>query len=777
MTEAIGKPIRRVEDARLLTGKGRYTSDIDLDGQAHGYVLRSTHPHAILRGIDTAAAKAAPGVLAVLTAEDYAKDGYGEIPHGANPTDLLDPTVPSLANKNGDPVYESRFPVLADDKVRHVGQPVAFVVAETAAQARDAAERVEVDYEPLPAVVDAREAVKPGAPQLFDDAPGNVVLDMERGDKEGVEAAFAKADHVVEMEFISQRVAQAPMEPRVGVADYDPDSGRLTLYADSQGVFVFKMWLAKVFGMDPEKIHTLSHDVGGGFGARNFPYAEHMLLAWTAMRLKRPVKWQGERWESFASEMQGRDFTSKVKLGLDKDGKFLALHVDHLANVGGYTWSYVPLSNGMRLITGCYKFDAAVLTARAVVTNTVPTGPYRGAGRPEAMFNIERIIDIAARKTGLDRLELRRKNMITADDLPFTTALGLPLDSIDLPANMEKTLQMADWDGFPARKTESKARGKLRGIGFASYFETPTGAPMEWTKVVVDPKGEITADIGTGPSGQGHETVFAQVLAEKLGVAFDDVHVSTGDSDRIKFGGGSHSVRSMRLGGMVLTLASENIIDKGTRIAAHVLEAAEADVEFGEGQFRVKGTDKTISLFEVAQASLDGNAPDDLTGGLDGIGEFNGRLRAYPAGAVVAEVEIDPDTGGVEILRYTQVDDIGRVINPLLAEGQVHGGIAQGVGQALMEGQIFDPKTGQIVAGTFMDYAMPRADDFPRYDTAFSEILASSNPLGVKGAGESGTTPAPAVTINAVADALSEYGVLHVETPATPLRIWQAIHG
>ena len=777
MEMGIGQPVRRVEDQRLLTGNGVYTDDVNLEGQAHGHVKRAEMAHAEITAIDVAAAKEAPGVLLVLTAKDYAEDGLGEMPYISNPAGLFQPEVPSLANRDGAPMFQSPLKVLADDRVRFVGQPLAFVIAETADQARGASDLIRVDYAELPVSVDLSDAMQPGAAEIWKGAPGNIAVDMEKGDEAATDAALAPASHVVEVELVNPRVAQVPMEPRVSVASFDTAAGTLFMHADSQGVFNYKMMLSRVFGMEPASIHVVTTDVGGGFGARNFIYPEHVLIAWGSMRLGRPVKWRAERWECFASDMHGRDFRAHMTLGLDADGHFTALKIKLLSNVGAISMAYVPLSNAGWTSTGCYHFDNAYLNGIGVFTNTVPTGPYRGAGRPESIFNIERTIDIAAKRLGMDRVELRRKNMVPADKLPFNSAFGVPWDNVDFPGNMQAAQDLAGWDGFEARRKDSEARGRLRGLGLANYFETPTGMPRERADVTVHGSGSISAVIGTGPTGQGHETVFAQVLCERLGVDFGAVRISLGDSNQIVVGGGSQSVRSMRLGGTVLSWASDAIIEKGKRIAAHALEAAENDFEFEAGAFTIKGTDRSISLFEVAAAAESGNAPEDLQGGLDGTGYVEKRLPAYPAGCAIVEVEVDPETGHVTLVDYAQIDDCGRVINPLLAEGQVHGGIAQGAGQALMEGPIHDRQSGQIVAGTMLDYAMPRADNFPPFRIDFSEIPSASNPLGVKGVGEGGTTPAPAVIVSAIVDALKHTGIENIEMPVTSERIWRALTG
>ena len=775
MEMGIGKPIRRVEDQRLLTGNGLYTDDVNLEGQAYGHVVRATLPHADIKNIDKSAASVAPGVLAVLTAEDYQADGGLEIAYIANPAGLFDPEQPSLSNPDGSPVFKSPTWPLASDRVLFVGQPVVFVVAETTAQARDAAELVVIDYDSLSATADLRDAILPDAAQIWEGAPGNIAVDQERGDKAAAEAALAEAAYVVEVDLTNPRVAQVPLEPRVSVASYNAFDNTIFMHADSQGAFNYKVLLSRTLDLPMENIHVKTTDVGGGFGARNFIYPEHVFIAWASKRLGRPVKWRGERWESFASEMQGRDCRAVMTLGLDEKGTFSALKVQLKYNVGAISMAYVPLSNYMWVACGCYKYGATYLRGQAVFTNTPPTGPYRGAGRPEAIFNIERLIDVAATRTGIDRIELRRRNMIGSSELPYRTGLGLPVDCVDFPGNMAKALDQAGWDGFEARRNDSEVRGKLRGIGLANYVEAPTGMPRERTDVTVDGAGEVRAVIGTGPTGQGHETVFAQVLHSRLGVPFNSIRLLLGDTEKMLLGGGSQSVRSMRLGGTVLSWASDEIIAKGRRIAAYVMEVAETDVEFNAGIFVIKGTDRVLGLYEVAQVAESEAVPEEMRGPLTGAGFIETRLPAYPAGCTVCEVEVDPETGRIEIVDYSQIDDSGKIINPLLSEGQVHGGIAQGIGAALMEGGLHDRGSAQLVAGTMMDYAMPRADDFPEFRLQFSEIPASSNPLGVKGVGEGGTTPAAGAVTNAVVDALKSYNVEDVEMPLTAERVWRAL--
>lgn len=765
MPEGIGAPVRRVEDARLITGHGVYSDDVNSPGQAYAYFLRSPYAHALIGRIDTSAAAAMPGVVGILTGADYKVAGFTGIPHLANPADMLDASIPALNGRNGTSAYMCPNLPFATDKARFVGDVIGVVVAESLAAARNAAEAVEIDYEMLPSVVETVDAIKDGAPQLWEGAPGNVAFDVEKGDEAGAAAAFAKAKHVVRARIVSPRVQIVPMEPKGAVAQFDPD-GRLLFQGGTQGANFVKMTLGRIIGLDQEKIRVITRDVGGAFGIKHNVCPEWMGIVLAAKIFGRPVKWMADRSEAFASDYQGRDFVTDAELALDADGRFLALKVDHLFGVGAYTVSYVPMANGWRVTAGCYKYDAVYYRNRGIVTNVSPTAPYRGAGRPEAIFVIERLVDIAALQIGMDRIELRRRNLVRPADLPMINGSELPFkNDIDFPANMEAALVQADWAGFEARAAESKGRGKLRGIGIATYVETPTGAVVERTDVTINSDGTATLVIGVGPSGQGHETVFAQVLSDKLGIPFEAIKTVIGDTDIVKEGGGSHSVRSMRLGGTVVVGASQKIVEEGKQRASQMLEAGVSDIEFSNGIFRVKGTDRSVSIFEIA-------AKEPLAA-TDRIAK---RIPAYPCGAAICEVEIDPDTGGVAIVDYSTVDDVGRTINPLLVEGQVRGGIAMGIGQALMERASYDRDSGQLLTGSLMDYALPRARDTLRYRTTLRDMIAESNPLGVKGAGESGSTPAPAAVVNAVVHALRDYGIKHLDMPATAEKIWRAIH-
>ena len=772
----IGKPVLRKEDRRLLTGLGKFTDDAFVPGEAYGVVVRSPHAHGIIVRTKTTAAENSAGVMGVLTANDYIADGLKPIPNVPNPAHAIDVTQPAFFNSDGSPVFQSDHWPLARGKVRHVGEPVAFVVAETLVTALDAAERVEVTYEPLPAVTDVRRALEKDAPILWDAAPGNICVDPPLGDGSAVEKVLRQADHVVEMELTNNRVTAVSMEPRVGIGIYEEGSGRHTLIAGSQGSHALKRQLTTLLGCTPDRVRVVCEDVGGGYGMRNWLFPEFALVVWAAKRFSRPVKWLGTRSESFVSDMQARDLVTHAKLAINASGRFLAIDVDHLSNIGGHTMSFVPLSNGVFLIASIYDIPNAHVRARAVLTNTVSTGPYRGAGRPEAMFNIERLIDVAANGLGIARVEVRRQNLIPQKSLPYTNPVGMTYECGAFQDNMETALKLADWSGFVNRQTVSEGRGKRRGIGFSNYIETPVGFPREQVKITVDPKGRVIADVGTQNHGQGHETSFAQVVADRLSIDFDSVHIFNGDTNRLVDGGGTHSNRSKRLAGTLLLKASEAIIERGNVIAAHILEAAFGDIVYSGGNFFVDGTDRKISLFEVAKQAEGLSLPEDLSGVLTNEQHFHGRIPAFPTGCAVAEVEIDPETGHVSLEAWSAFDDVGRLINPLIVEGQIHGGIAQGIGQALCEDIAYDDATGQPSGGSFLDYCLPRADNFPSFQTGHADNAPTAgNPLGVKGGGEGGTTPALGALINAVLDALRPLGVTQVEMPATPYRVWQAI--
>ena len=769
----IGEPVRRKEDFRLLTGRGRYHDDFSLPGEAHAVLLRSPYAHARIRAIDSAAARAMPGVLAVLTGADYAADGLGPIPHAPSLMRAPDLT-PRLRDRA--PVVTPHYP-LPQERVRFAGEPMAIVVAETREAAKDAAERVAVEYEELPAVVQAADAIAPGAPGLWQEAPHNICLDIETGDRAATEAAFARAAHVVRLETHIQRVTGVPMEPRTALAAFDPASESYTLYSGSgRGVAKMRLDLAQVLGVPPERVRVLCEEMGGNFGTRNLFYPEFALLPWAARRVGRPVRWTSDRSETFLSDYQGRDLTVAAELALDGDGKFLAVRGRNLSNLGAYPAAFVSLQKGLGLVSSVYEIGAGFFHGTAAVSNTVPTSPYRSAGRPEVIFVIERLIDLAADRLGIDPAELRRRNLIPPFREPHANPLGLVYDSGDYDAAMDTALRLADRPGFAARRAASRERGKLRGLGLANYVEITSGSPRERTEITVFPEARVELVMGTMASGQGHETSFAQLVAEWLGVPFEAVGYVAHDTARVVAGGGSHSGRSMKFAATIIGKASDEIIEKGRRIAGVVLEAGEADIEFARGRFRIVGTDRELGLFEAAAAAASRtDLPPDLQGPLAAVCDETAPVASFPFGCQVCEVEVDPETGAVEILRYSAVDDVGRAVNPLILHGQTHGGIAQGVGQALLEDCRYDPQTGQLLAGSFMDYAMPRADTLPALATELSEVPSPANRLGVRSGGEGGTTPALAAVVNAIVDALSELGVSHIEMPATPERVWRAI--
>src|SRR5580658_2037763 len=771
MQVRIGDAVHRKEDARLLVGRGCYSDDINLPDQAYAAVLRSPHAHALIRAIDVKAARAMPGVLAVLTGRDARVDGLKPIPHPCAPGTAPDIV---LKNRDGSAVPAAPHHILPADRVRHSGTAVAFVVAETVAAAKDAAERIIVDYEPLPAVTDAKAAVDENAPRLYDDLP-NIMIDAEVGDAAAVADAFARAAHVTRLDTWINRVTGVPMEPRAAIGIYDPASGRYTLYAGSGGIVRQKRELAAILGVPEEAVRVIAREIGGSFGTRNSFFPEFALVAWGSRRIGRPVKWTCERQESFVSDYMGRDLTVSAELALDADGKFLALRSRNLSNIGAHSGSYVPLVKGVGLATSGYRIPAAHITARAVLSTTMCTTPYRSAGRPEVIFVIERLIDKAAQEHGFDRVALRRRNLIAQSEFPYKNPQGITYDNGNYRAVMERAMELGDWKGFKKRRAEAKKRKKLRGIGLCCYLETTGGYPRERADITVHSSGRVDVVVGTLSSGQSHETTFAQCVAEWLDVPFDDVYVNESDTDIVKEGGGSHSARSMRLAGIVMGNASDLVVEKGKKIAAHMLETAEDDIAFAGGRFTVKGTDRSVGIFDVAAAANGKDVPEDLRGPLAATSDETIKQLGFPYGAHVCEVEIDPQTGNLDLVRYTAVDDVGRAINPMVVDGQTHGGAAQGIGQALWECCSYDAQ-GQLLSASFMDYAMPRADYLPSFTTDISQVLTPTNRLGVRGAGEGGTTGALGAVVNAVVDALAEFGVTHIEMPVTPERIWRAIN-
>ncbi|HSF07715.1 MAG TPA: xanthine dehydrogenase family protein molybdopterin-binding subunit [Methylomirabilota bacterium] len=770
-SQGVGKPVRRQEDARLVRGHGCYSDDVTLPGQAYACFVRSPHAHAWIRHIDGTGAVKVAGVLAVLTGADAVADGLGPIPHRPVPTN---PHEVPLRSRDGSAFFLSPHRPLPADRARFVGEAVAMVIAETPAAARDGAERVTVDYEPLPAVVASVDAAAVGAPVLWPEAGSNVCVDSEAGDAAAAEAAFARAAHVVRLQTRVNRVTGVPMEPRAALGVWDEASGRYTLYAGSGGSVRIRSDLAGTLGVPESAVRVVARDVGGNYGPRNACYPEFALVAWAARRLRRPVKWTGDRREGFLTDYQARDLVSQLELALDAEGRFLALRGVNISNVGAHGVSFIPLAKGVGVLPSVYHIPAAALRGRGVLSNTAPTYPYRSAGRPEALFVLERVIDLAARQHGFDRVELRRRNLVPATAMPHRNPLGLLYDSGDYRAAQDRAIVLADWASFEARRAEARQRGRYRGIGMANYLEINTGVPRERAEITVQPEGRIDVVIGTLSAGQGHETSFAQLIAEWFGVELGQVRLITGDTDVVSVGGGSHSGRSMRLGAVVMARASDQIVERGRRIAAWLLEAAEADIELVRQRFTVKGTDRSVGLFEVAAAGWRPDAPDGVRGALTGVGDETMSVPSYPYGCAVCEVEVDPETGVTEVVRYTSVDDVGRAVNPLILEGQAHGGIAAGVGQALWEQCAYDA-SGQLQSATFMDYAIPRADALPDFTTELSEVPSTSNPLGLRGGGEGGTTPALGAVVNAIVDALAELGVEHLEMPATPERVWRAI--
>ena len=758
---------------RLVTGKGCFSDDLNLPQQVYAMMLRSPHAHARICSINSGKALKVPGVLAVLTGADMLADGLNPLPHKPQSNS---PAEPQLVNRDGFAGFDAPHYPLALDKVRYAGEAVAVVIAQTIDSARDGAEQIEVDYEILPAVTATVAATLPDAPRLWDAAASNVSLDADVGEKAATEAAFARAAHIAKFVTWIQRVTGVPMEPRAAVCDYAIATQRYTLHAGSGGAVRLKQDLALILNVPVESVRVLMGDVGGNFGTRGMIYPEFALVAWAARRIGRPVKWTCDRSEAFVSDYQARDLAVTAELALDKDGNFLAMRGSNISNQGSHPTNYGPLKKGVEIMSSLYRVPAAHFRARAVVSNTMITRPYRSAGRPEVMYVMERLIDIAALEFGFDRVELRRRNLLTSRELPYTNPFGMLYDSGDYPAAMESVLKLGDWAGFAARRVEAKQRGRCRGIGIANYVDTATGIPRERAEVTVHADGRVDVVIGIVSNGQGHETSFAQLINEWLGVPIEQVRIIAGDTDIVSVGGGTHSGRGMRMGSVVIWNSAQQIIAKGTRIAARLLESDPSSIRFEQGRFQADGATRSVGLFEVAAAAMQLNdLPDDLRGPLAAFSDEIFNVASFPYGCHVCEIEIDPTLGTLEIVKYSAVDDVGRAVNPMIIHGQVHGGIVQGVGQALLEQCYYDPGSGQQLTGSFMDYAMPRADNFPFFATKISEVPCTTHPLGMRPAGEGGTTPALGVVINAVVDALSEYGVKHIEMPATPERIWRAI--
>ena len=775
----IGVPLPRKEDRRFLTGKGRYVGDMVRPGMTWAKFVRSPFPHAKILAIDTSEALAAPGVLAVYTAADM--EGIGGLPCGW-----------VVKNKDGSGQAEPPHPVLATGKVRHIGDPVALVVAETKAQAAAAALLVDVDYEELPAVVDTAKADAPGAPLVYDDVPNNVCFDWELGDKAGTDAAFEKAAHVTTLELTNQRLVANAMEPRAALAEYDENSGDYTLYTTSQNPHLARLLLgAFVLGIPEHKLRVVAPDVGGGFGSKIYLYAEETALTWASKRINRPIKWVADRSEAFQSDAQGRDHVSTIQLALDENNRFIGLRVSTKANLGAYLSTFscaVPTYLYGTLMAGCYATPAVYVEVKALFSHTVPVDAYRGAGRPEATFGIERVVDLAADELGVDPAELRRQNFIR--EFPYQTPVALAYDIGDYDATLDQALQMADYAGFPQRRAEARARGKLRGIGISTYIEACGIAPSavagalgaraglyDSASVRVHPTGSVTVYTGVHSHGQGHETAFAQLVGDYLGMGADQVEVVHGDTKEISFGMGTYGSRSLAVGGSAIVTAMDKIIAKGRKIAAHMLEASESDIEFADGKFTVAGTDRSKTFGEVAlTAYVPHDYPEGLEPGLDETAFYDPKNFTFPAGCHIVEVEIDPDTGHTKVVKVAVSDDVGTVINPLIVAGQIHGGLAQGIGQALYEQCVYDDDSGQLITGSFMNYAMPHAHDLPMFDVGHQVTPCTHNPIGAKGCGEVGAIGVPPAVINAIVDALSDLGVRHMNMPATPEKVWRAIH-
>ena len=770
--QVIGQPLRRKEDERLITGKGRFTDDFSLPGQAYAAMVRSPYPHARIRAIDATAAAALPGVLGVFTGAQCRDENLGPIPHDPVPKTKYDM---KLTGRGGAPIFIGPHMLLPADKARHVGEAVAMVVAQTEAQARDAAEAVIVDYEELPFALRQGDALAPRAVSVWDEVADNVLVDTTFGDVAATDKAFAQADHIVRMEFDIPRVTAVAMEPRAALGHFDAKTGKYELWVGGGGAVRQRGELASVLGVDPKLVRVQTYDVGGNFGSKNRVYVEYGLVLWASRRVGCPVKFTATRHECFVSDYQGRDLTVKMELALRKDGRFLALRTDNVSNVGARCVSLSPLGKGSGLVTGSYDIPTATLRARAVFTNTTPTQAYRSSGRPEVNFAIERIIDTAARELGFDRIALRKKNLVKAKAFPYTNAVGATYDSGDYAAQMALSMEIADWAGFPARKRAAARRGLLAGIGMGHYVESSIGSPKERAEIYVKPSGRTACVIGTQPSGQGHETSFAQVVAERLGLPVDTVDIVIGDTAVVSVGGGSHSGRSMRHAGTVISKGSDALIEKARSLAAFVLRADKAEMIWQDGRLLRKGTNQSLDLYELARA-IDGiDLPGDLKDGVSIVCDNEMHEPVFPNGCAICEVEVDPQTGRYEITRYAAVDDVGRCINPMIVHGQTHGGIVQGVGQAIGELCALDKDSGQPVAASLMDYHMPRADEMPSFRTEIAEVLSPTNPLGVKAGGEGGTTPALACVVNALCDALQDYGVRDIQMPATQFAVWRAI--
>ncbi|MEE2996691.1 MAG: xanthine dehydrogenase family protein molybdopterin-binding subunit [Pseudomonadota bacterium] len=765
---AVGQSVPREEDPRLLKGGGEFLDDVNLRNQAWGYVLRSPHAKADILSVDTTAAEAASGVLVVLSGEDWEAEKYGSLP-------CEDATK---KRPDGSAIYHPHHPALVAGQVKMVGDPVAFVVAETPEFARDAAELIVVDYSPLPAVALVADAVAPNAPAVWPDCPDNISFFEEKGDAAATATAFENADHVIRQRLVNNRVTAVAMEPRGCIGDYDSRNDRYTLYTGLQNPHPLRYQIAhQVFHIPETSVRVVPGDVGGSFGMRGGTYNELLLVLWASRLVGRPVKWRADRSEGFMSDTHGRDNVSEIELALDKAGQFLALRVKTLAAMGAYLAIRGPRppTNNLGTLVGVYRTPAVHVAITGVFTNTVPTNPYRGAGAPEAAYLGERLIDMAARELGMDPATIRQRNSVTPDQMPWTNALGFTYDCGDFLGNMEKALQSIDYAGFEQRRAEAATRGRLRGLGISNTVKKTSSPFPESGSVRFDPSGTVTLIMGTISHGQGHETVFKQIVCDRLGLDPASIRYVQGDTDIVTYGRGTFNSRSVSIGGSAVSLACDKTIAKATRIAAHLLEAAEDDIDFANGLFTVRGTDRTLTILEAAAAAFEPTKlPPEIEPGLNEVGTFVPQYWNWPTGVQICELEIDPETGETEINNFVCVDDVGTVINPLLLKAQMHGGIVQGIGQALMENIAYDAD-GQLISGSLLDYALPRADDTCLMDVVSAPTITESNLIGAKGGGESGPTGALPATINAVVDALKTFGVTHVDMPATPHRIWQAI--
>jgi aerobic carbon-monoxide dehydrogenase large subunit len=784
-TTGIGAAVKRREDFRFIKGLGKYTDDLNLPGQLYMYVLRSPLAHARINGIDTAQAKAAPGVAAVFTGADIDASGAGGLPCGW-----------LVTGRDGSPMKEPKHPILATGKVRHVGDPIAAVIASTYTQARDAAELIMLDLEELPAVVDMKKALTMGgASSVHDEAPDNLCFDWELGDKAATDAAFARAAHVTKLDLVNNRLVPNAMEPRAAIGHYDLARDEYTLYTTSQNPHVIRLLMgAFVLNIPEHKLRVVAPDVGGGFGSKIYHYAEEALVTWASKRVNAPVKWVSDRSEAFMSDAHGRDHITYAEMAFDADNKIIGLRCDTLANMGGYLSTFAPCIPTWlhgTLLAGQYTTPAVYTNVKAVFTNTVPVDAYRGAGRPEATYILERIVNKAAQELGVDQAQLRRRNYIQPSQFPYQTPVAVVYDTGDYEASLNMALQLSDYAGFPARKAEARSRGKLRGIGLASYIEACGIAPSslvgalgaraglyEAATIRVNPTGSVSVLTGSHSHGQGHETTFAQVVSDKLGIDINAIDIVHGDTSKIPYGMGTYGSRSLAVGGSAIIKALDKVIEKGRKIAAHLMEAAEDDIVFENGSFTVKGTDKAKSFGEIAlTAYVPHKYPiDQIEPGLEETAFYDPKNFTYPAGTYVCEVEIDPRTGETKLVAFVAADDFGNIVNPMIVEGQVHGGIAQGIGQAMLENTVYD-ENGQLLTGSYMDYSMPRADDVPPIKVGTTVTPCTHNPLGVKGCGEAGAIGSPPAVINAIVDALKEYGVDHIDMPATSEKIWRAIHG